>query len=275
MYLVCRHLLAVVVGINLAVIASYLLSFEGQWRWMFASEIIPILFLITGLFFVPCSPRWLVARGRRDDALSVLTRINGPEQADREVREIRDELREETGSFRELLLPGVRRALLIGIVIMIFSQINGVNMMLIYGPTILVEAGIGTASQAIFFTIFLNLVILVCTIIAFWLVQCFGRRQIMIGGVSVMVLGHLLMSATFFLRGSPFLILGAMFLAAGAFTLSLAPLSWVIISEIFPDQIRAKAELSKLTLPFFLHYVFFFVSLWDFETDWYTIDFIY
>jgi len=132
-------------------------------------------------------------------------------------------------------------ALLIGIVIMIFSQVNGVNMMLIYGPTILVDAGVGTPSQAIFFTIFLNLVILISTIIAFWLVKRFGRREIMITGVTAMALGHVAMSATFFLDGSPFLNLGAMFLAAGAFTLSLAPLSWVIISEIFPNQIRGKA----------------------------------
>ncbi|NQT37417.1 MAG: MFS transporter [Planctomycetes bacterium] len=170
-----------------------------------------------------------------------MTRINGSEQANRELGEIREELKEESGTFGELLQPGIRMALLIGIVIMIFSQVNGVNMMLIYGPTILVDAGVGTPSQAIFFTIFLNLVILISTIIAFWLVKRFGRREIMITGVTAMALGHVAMSATFFLDGSPFLNLGAMFLAAGAFTLSLAPLSWVIISEIFPNQIRGKA----------------------------------
>jgi sugar porter (SP) family MFS transporter len=239
--LVTVNQLAIVIGINLAVIASYLLSFGEHWRWMFASEALPILFLMVGLYFVPESPRWLASRKRDDDALDVLTRINGSEQAARELGEIQEELQEESGSFGELLQPGIRLALLIGIVIMIFSQINGVNMMLIYGPTILVEAGVGTASQAIFFTIFLNLGILISTIIAFWLVQKLGRREIMITGVTVMALGHLAMSATFFMNGSPFLNLAAMFLAAGAFTLSLAPLSWVIVSEIFPNQIRGKA----------------------------------
>jgi len=239
--LVTVNQLAIVIGINLAVIASYLLSFGEHWRWMFASEVLPILLLMIGLCFVPESPRWLAARKRDDEALDVLTRINGSKQANKELGEIREELKEESGTFRELLQPGIRLALLIGIVIMIFSQINGVNMMLIYGPTILVEAGIGTASQAIFFTIFLNLVILASTIIAFWLVKKFGRREIMITGVTAMALGHVAMSATFFMDGSPFLNLGAMLLAAGAFTLSLAPLSWVIVSEIFPNQIRGKA----------------------------------
>ncbi|MCP4211916.1 MAG: sugar porter family MFS transporter [Halieaceae bacterium] len=239
--LVTVNQLAIVIGINLAVIASYLLSFGEHWRWMFASEVLPILLLMIGLFFVPESPRWLAARKRDDEALDVLSRINGSEQAHRELDAIREELQRESGTFGELLQPGIRLALLIGIVIMIFSQVNGVNMMLIYGPTILVEAGIGTASQAIFFTIFLNLVILFSTLIAFWLVHRFGRRQILMAGVTAMALGHVAMSATFFMDGSPFLNLGAMFLAAGAFTLSLAPLSWVIVSEIFPNQIRGKA----------------------------------
>jgi SP family xylose:H+ symportor-like MFS transporter len=84
-------------------------------------------------------------------------------------------------------------------------------------------------------------VILACTIVAFILVRKFERCQILITGVIVMALGHVAMSATFFMTGSPFLNLGAMFVAAGAFTLSLAPLSWVIVSEIFPNQIRGKA----------------------------------
>ena len=239
--LVTVNQLAIVIGINFAVIASYLLSFGGHWRWMFASEAVPIVVLIGGLFFVPNSPRWLAAKGRNDEAMDVLESINGSEQASRELANIRAELSEETGSFSELFKPGLRKALLIGLLIMVFSQINGVNMMLLFGPSILQEAGIGDASQSIFFTIFLNLVILVSTIVAFWLVQRFGRRPIMIWGVTAMTAGHLMMAANFYFGGSPYINLLAMFVAAGAFTLSLAPLSWVIVSEIFPNQVRAKA----------------------------------
>jgi sugar porter (SP) family MFS transporter len=239
--LVTVNQLAIVIGINLAVIASWLLSFGGHWRWMFASEIPAILALMVGLLFVPESPRWLAAKGRDDEALDVLGRINGPEQAARELADIKAELSVERGTFGELLQPGMRTALVIGVVLMIFQQINGVNMMLLYGPSILQRAGIGSASDAIFFTIFLNLFILGSTIVAFGLVRRFGRRPILMAGVTGMAAGHLLMAANFFTGGSPFVNLAAMILAAGSFTLSLAPLGWVVISEIYPNRIRATA----------------------------------
>lgn len=239
--LVTVNQLAIVVGINLAVIASYLLSFGGYWRWMFASEVIPILLLMIGLFFIPRSPRWLMAKGRTAEALIVMTKINGEDQAKRECKDIESDLASKPGSFKELFAPGLRKALMVGTIIMIYSQINGVNMMLIYGPTILVEANIGEASQAIFFTIFINLTILISTIIAFRLVKIYGRVQILIVGVSVMALGHLIMASVFFLGASPYLNLIAMLIATGSFTLSLAPLSWIIVSEIFPNKIRGKA----------------------------------
>jgi sugar porter (SP) family MFS transporter len=239
--LVTVNQLAIVIGINLAVISSWLLSFGGRWRWMFASEIPAIVALMAGLFFVPESPRWLAAKGRDDEALDVLGRINGPAEAARELGEIRAELAKETGTFAELLQPGIRTAVVVGAVLMIFSQVNGVNMMLLYGPSILQNAGIGSASDAIFFTIFLNLFILVATLVAFWIVRRFGRRPILMLGVVGMAAGHLLMASNFFFGGSPFLNLAAMIIAAGSFTLSLAPLSWVVVSEIYPNRIRATA----------------------------------
>lgn len=183
----------------------------------------------------------MIAKGRNVEALTVMTKINGEQQAKKECQDIESELASKAGSLKELFSPILRKALLIGIVIMIYSQVNGVNMMLIYGPTILVEANIGDASQAIFFTIFINLTILVSTIIAFWLVKIYGRVQILLIGVSGMALGQLIMASVFFLGASPFLNLAAMIIAAGSFTLSLAPLSWIIVSEIFPNKVRGKA----------------------------------
>ena len=239
--LVTVNQLAIVIGINLAVISSWLLSFGGHWRWMFASEIPAVVALMAGLLVAPESPRWLASKGRDDEALDVLGRINGPAEAARELADIRAELSAEAGTFAELLQPGIRTALVVGVVLMIYQQVNGVNMMLLYGPSILQNAGIGSASDAIFFTIFLNLFILVATVIAFGLVHRYGRRQILMTGVAGMAIGHLLMAANFFCGGSPFVSLAAMALAAGSFTLSLAPVGWVVVSEIYPNRIRATA----------------------------------
>ncbi|MFM8953061.1 MAG: sugar porter family MFS transporter [Planctomycetaceae bacterium] len=239
--LVTVNQLAIVIGINLAVISSWLLSFGGHWRWMFASEIPAIIALMAGLVCVPESPRWLAARGRDDEALDVLGRINGPEAAARELAEIRADLGQETASLAELFQPGIRTALAVGIVLMIYQQVNGVNMMLLYGPSILQNAGIGSASDAIFFTIFLNLFILAATLVAFGLVKRFGRRPIIMTGVTGMAAGHVLMAVNFFRGGSPFVNLAAMILAAGSFTLSLAPVAWIVVAEIYPTRIRATA----------------------------------
>ncbi|TSA29319.1 MAG: MFS transporter [Verrucomicrobiaceae bacterium] len=253
--LVVINQLAVVIGLSLSVYVTYLFSFGGHWRWMFATMSVPAAAFLIGLFFLPRSPRWLAARGKYPEALGVLTVINGHEQAAAELEEIRAELGEETGGFRELLVPGVRLAVLIGIAIMVFSQINGVNMILIYAPTLFMEAGITNAPDAILNSVYLMSWITLCTVIAFWLIAKYGRRPILIFGTMAMAAGHVLMFLRFVYSLPPLVTLAGMFLAAGAFTLTLAPLSWVILSEIFPNRIRNKAMSLATLLMFAASYV--------------------
>jgi len=239
--LVVVNQLAIVVGLTMSVVVAYVLSFGGHWRWMFATQAMPVVCLMVGLVFMPNSPRWLAAVGRAAEALKVLARISGRARAMRELEDIQTELGEEKGGLLELGRPGIRLALAIGITLMVFSQINGVNMILLYTPTLFVEAGVTEAPDAILNSVYIDLWITVCTVTAFWLTRTFGRRPILICGTIGMALGHFLMFLNFTFGLPPWFTLVAMAVPTGAFTLTLAPLSWVVLSEIFPNRVRGKA----------------------------------
>jgi SP family arabinose:H+ symporter-like MFS transporter len=253
--MVILNQLAIVVGLSLSVYVAYLLSFGGHWRWMFGTEAIPAVIFGFCLFFVPQSPRWLAIRGRSEDALSVLARINGMEQAQQELREINTELQAEHGGFRELFQAGIRRAVIIGVILMVFSQINGVNMILIYAPTLFMEAGVTNAPDAILNSVYVTSWITFCTVVSFWLTARFGRRAILTIGPLGMAAGQVVMFCNFNYALPPWATLGGMFLATGAFTLTLAPLSWVVLSEIFPNRIRGVAMSIATTAMFTASYI--------------------
>jgi sugar porter (SP) family MFS transporter len=265
--LVIINQLAIVIGLSMSVLVTYFLSFGEHWRLMFATQALPVAGLFIGLLFVPNSPRWLAMVNRDSDAIDVLTRINGREKALQELSDIKDELGRETGTFRDLNRPGVRAAVIIGILLMVFSQINGVNMILLYTPILFMEAGITNAPDAILNSVIIDAWITICTVIAFWLTRTFGRRPILICGVLGMAVGHLLMFLNFAYRLPPFMTLAAMFVPTGAFTLSLAPLSWVVVSELYPNRIRAKA-MSLATCAMFAA-SFATVNVFPLITDWF------
>jgi sugar porter (SP) family MFS transporter len=266
-HLVIVNQLAIVIGLSMSVLVTYFLAFGEHWRLMFATQALPVVGLFIGLLFVPNSPRWLAMVNRDDEAIEVLTKINGREKALEELKEIKDELGEETGNFAELNRPGIRAAILIGIALMVFSQINGVNMILLYTPILFMEAGITSAPDAILNSVIIDTWITICTVIAFWLTHKYGRRPILICGVLGMALGHLLMFLDFAYRLPPILMLAAMFVPTGAFTLSLAPLSWVVVSELYPNRIRAKA-MSLATCAMFAA-SFVTVNVFPLVTDWF------
>ncbi len=230
-----------VIGINMAVIVSYFFSFEGDWRAMFASQGVPVIFLIIGLMLIPESPRWLVWKGRYEEALKILNKVVGPENSARDLAAMQGQIQSKPTRFADLLLPDIRTALLVGILLMVLSQVNGVNMMLLYAPSILSEAGISVGANAILSSIPVYLFIFLCTLAAFPLIKRFSRRSLLIFSVFFMGVGHLIMAGVLYYKMPPLFILFPMLVATGAFTLGLAPLSWIIVSEMFPNHIRGKA----------------------------------
>ena len=260
--------LAVGIGLLLSVFVTYLLSFGGHWRWMFATQALPVFGLVIGLFFVPESPRWLSAVGRVKEALGILARINGQTQAEKEIKEIQEELSEESGGFRELFRPGVRLALITGITLMVFSQINGVNMIALYTPTIFLASGITSTPDAILNSVYLDCTVIPVTLTAIWLIHRFLRRSILIVGTIGMAVGHLLMFLAFTFHFSPFFTLAAMLLPCVSCGLSLAALSWVVISELFPNRVRAKAMCIATCAMFASSYIT--VNLFPMILDWFT-----
>jgi len=241
-------------------------DYSGGWRLMFASQGVPVAFLILGLLVVPESPRWLAAKGKTVRALEVLRRINGPQRAQQELDEISRDVNATSSGLTEVFRPYCRKPLQVSIILMIFSQVNGVNMMLLYGPTILHDAGISFGSHAVLSALPNYLMILVCTVISFPLIHRYSRRGILIASTIGMGLSHLLMAAVLALHAPALSVLAPMMLAAGSFTLGLAPLSWIIVSEIFPNRVRSQAL--AIVCVFLFGSSFLTAQLFPMAMDW-------
>lgn len=231
-----------VVGINLAVLISYWVAdYDNGWRLMFASQGVPVAFLIIGLLIVPESPRWLAAKGRMAAALQVLSRINGPERARDELEAIQRDISASATGLAEVFRPYCRKPLQLSIILMIFSQVNGVNMILLYAPTILRDAGISFGSHAVLSAVPAYLMILIATLLSFPVIHRYSRRGVLIVSTIGMALSHVLMASLLALHAPAISVLAPMMLAAFTFTLGLAPLSWIIVAEIFPNRVRSHA----------------------------------
>ncbi len=238
--LVTVNQLAIVAGLMCSVLVAYGLSFGDHWRWMLASNALPVPILIMGLLLVPESPRWLTQKNRNEEALRVLTQIDGRENAEFEMQEILTSTGVE-GTFRELLRPGMRFALMIACVLAIFQQITGVSILFAYMPIIFQKAGFLTASDAIFQNVFVSIWNVVCTVVAMLAVDRLGRRPLLLVGTAGMALGLALMGAFFYYHITGRYVVMTVFISVGAYLVSLAPLAWLIMSEIFPNRLRGKA----------------------------------
>jgi sugar porter (SP) family MFS transporter len=211
------------------------------WRWMFGSGTLPAVVFLALLFFVPESPRWLVKQDRPDEALAILARVGGAQEAPLEVARIQEAIAHEGGSFADLFRPGMGLPLAIGVVLAILQQVTGINTVLYYAPEIFKKAGLMTTA-AMDFTVLVGVVNLLFTVVAIGVVDLVGRKPLLLiasagMGVSLFVLGAALNLRK--LEG-PWVV-GSVLVYVAAFAVAMGPVVWVVMSEIFPTRIRGRA----------------------------------
>lgn len=247
--LVTTYQLAIVLGIQLIYFVNLKISnfgdeawnIETGWRYMLGSEALPAVLFLFLLLLVPESPRWLSKSGNAEASMKVLWKINGAVKAEEIQKEIDEVLREEKGTLMELFAPGLRKAVLIGIFLAIFSQITGINAIMYYAPEIFKSVGFGTES-ALLQTVIIGSFNIIFTFIALWLVDKAGRKPLLLFGVSGMAVSLLCIGLVFYfgLTSGPWVLIFILAYVA-CFAASLGPMPWVIISEIFPTKTRGVA----------------------------------
>ncbi|MBT7655882.1 MAG: sugar porter family MFS transporter [Flavobacteriales bacterium] len=247
--LVTLYQLAIVIGINLVYYINLQIASSGDaqwnldigWRIMLGSEVIPALLFIILLFFIPESPRWLASKGKIDSAKAIIEKINGQNKSAELLNEIQDSFKEERGSILVLFTSGLRMAIVVGMFLAFFSQITGINAIIYYAPEIFKNIGFG-ADSAMFQTVIIGTVNTVFTFVAIAFIDKYGRRTLLLWGISGMItcLGGVGLMFHIELSSGPWLLLFILGFIA-SFAMSLGPIPWVLISEIFPTKFRGVA----------------------------------
>jgi sugar porter (SP) family MFS transporter len=258
--LVSLNQLTIVVGILAAQIVNWLIaqqvpagataeqirvSWNGQygWRWMFTAVAVPSLIFLFGSLFVPESPRWLVKNKRREEARGILIKIGDARYADDALTEIEAALAAESEHSlhrNELLSPAILRILGIGVFLAVLQQWSGINVIFNYAEEVYRNAGYGI-SGVMFNIVITGAINLVFTLVALGFVDRIGRRPLMLLGSAGIGLSHLLIGFAYRTGAGGMLLLIFTLAAIGCYAMSLAPVTWVLISEIFPNRIRGAA----------------------------------
>jgi MFS transporter, SP family, xylose:H+ symportor len=242
--LVTLQQIAIVAGITIVYFVNWAIASQGNeawglatgWRWMLASEAIPALLFFALMLSAPDTPRWFVLKGRKAEALAVLRKLGGEEDAQRTLRDIEATLIEPT---RPLLSFG-SLVLFVGIMLSIFQQFIGINAVLYYGPLMFKNLGYSTSASLIQ-TVIVGIAMFVFTLVALVTVDRWGRKPLLVTGAVIMAAAMIVLGLLFNAHAVGIWALLAVVAYIAGFSLSWGPVVWVMLSEIFPNSIKGKA----------------------------------
>ncbi|GJM16632.1 MAG: MFS transporter [Thermodesulfobacteriota bacterium] len=248
--LVTLFQLAITIGILAAYFVDLAFTASGNWRFMLGSSFIPAVVLLIGMFGLPDSPRWLIKRGRLEDAKKILNKIyeGDTTQVSTEIEDIQSVIATESeGSFAALFKPPASFALIIAVGLFIIQQFVGINTVIYYAPIIFKDAGMESSKAAIWATVSVGVVNVLATFIAIWLIDKVGRKPLMYAGLIGMILSLTGMGIAYKLIGSTSsseigtITVIAVWIYIACFAFSFGPIPWLMMTEIFPLQLRGRA----------------------------------
>lgn len=239
--MVAINQLTIVIGILITNLVNYTLRNNGDdaWRWMFGLGVIPSALFFIGALWLPESPRWLVKAGFADKAKAVLQKIGDADFTSESMRSIEKSMAGlRKTNYADVFKKGVLPAVLLGIGLAVFQQLCGINTVFNYAPKIFESIG-ASADDQLLQTVFIGCVNLVFTILAMMLVDKLGRKPLMLIGAAGLTIIYIIVVQ---LLGAQSQHVSWFLLAAiGVYAMSLAPVTWVLISEIFPNNVRGEA----------------------------------
>ena len=243
--LVALQQLAIVLGILGAFWTNSLvlradLTDAAKWRWMFAIGAFPAAIFFALILPVPESPRWLTKQGFADKARSILARVVGEQEAQAEMEQITAAITHEGASLADLFKPGMRRALFVGITLMILTQVTGINAIMYYAPEVFKQAGSG-ATAAYNDTVWVGLTNLFFTLLSMAVVDRLGRKPLLLIGATCMGLALAFVGYSFHVGLSGRGLLFGVLAYVGSFAFSMGVVGWVLVSEIYPTRTRGRA----------------------------------
>ena len=235
-------------GLNAVAPGSDPWTISTGWRYMFGSEAIPAAIFTILICFVPESTRYLVMTGKDDKALSVLSRINGLEQAKVILTDIKSTIKVKT----EKLFTYGWLCVFIGIMLSVFQQVVGINAVLYYAPRIFGDMGM---TNPMFNTVMMGVVNILFTLVAIFTVEKWGRKPLLISGSIGMAIGAFGVAFTFGVDGMQLITMISILLYSASFMFSWGPICWVLISEIFPNTIRGAATAIAVAAQWIFNFV--------------------